>query len=288
MVYAMACADDNYMSSAKFQLNTALKKGKVDKTLCYNIADMDEEFQNTNRKILELGKEKGLGFYLWKPYFVWKAMSDIKLGDFLVYLDSSGFYYRSSVAPIVSYMQRYDIDMICSRRYHYLEKHWTKRDAFVYMGCDLPEYIEQVQAMSGFFVLRKTDITIKIIQEWLMYAQDYRIITEAPNVSGLDNYNGFQQHRHDQSILSLLERKYDVKTIEETPIADFYVYHHTMETSIRSIKAKLAGVRRQQIKDCLKKKQYKGVYYIERERVKNVLWIQKMLRRIKYRSSKNV
>ena len=42
MVYAMACADDAYMPSAKFQLDTALKNGKVDQILCYNIADMDD------------------------------------------------------------------------------------------------------------------------------------------------------------------------------------------------------------------------------------------------------
>lgn len=288
MIYAMTCADDKYMPSAKFQLNTALKKGKVNKTLCYNLADMDKTFQNANKKIFELGKEKGAGFYLWKPYFVWKAISSIKSKDFLVYLDSAGFYYRSSIIPIVSYMQNYDIDMICSRRYRYLEKHWTKRDAFVYMGCDSPKYTEQVQAMSGFFVLRKTDKTIKLIQEWLMYAQDYRIITEVPNVSGLDNYIGFQQHRHDQSILSLLECKYDVKTIEASPIADFYVYHHTLETSVRAVKAELARKRRQQIKGCLRKKNLKGVYYIERERVKNVLWIQKILREKNYRNANNV
>ena len=33
MVYAMACADDNYMPSAVFQLGTAIKKGKEDRTL---------------------------------------------------------------------------------------------------------------------------------------------------------------------------------------------------------------------------------------------------------------
>ena len=48
MVYAMACADDNYMPSVKFQLDTALKKGKVDRTLCYNIADMDVDFKKKN------------------------------------------------------------------------------------------------------------------------------------------------------------------------------------------------------------------------------------------------
>ena len=74
MVYAMACADENYMPSAKFQLDTALKKGKVDKTLCYNIADMDKEFTEKNNKILSSGEGRRRGYNLWKPYFVNKAL----------------------------------------------------------------------------------------------------------------------------------------------------------------------------------------------------------------------
>lgn len=85
MVYAMACADDAYMPSVKFQLDTALKNGKVDQILCYNIADMDDEFQNRNRKILEAGGERRKGCYLWKPYFVNKALNGIADGDFDIY-----------------------------------------------------------------------------------------------------------------------------------------------------------------------------------------------------------
>lgn len=279
MVYAMACADDNYMPSARFQLDTAVKKGKVDKTLCFNIADMDDEFKEKNKAILEAGGERRKGCYLWKPYFVNKALNDINNGDFLIYMDSAGFYYRSAVSEITDYMKKNNIDMIGSRRFKYFEKHWTKRDAFVYMNCDTDKYTEQYQGMGGLFVLRKTERTQSIMREWLKYAQDYRIITDAPNTCGLDNYEGFVENRHDQSILSILMRKYDVATIEELPVADFYVYHHTMETSFKTIKAELTKRRRQQIKAYLDKKDLKGIYYLERDQVKEMLWVQRRLRK---------
>lgn len=279
MVYAMACADDNYMPSAKFQLNTALKKGKVDKTLCFNIADMDEEFKVRNKKILEAGGERRRGCYLWKPYFVNKVLDEIEDGDFLFYMDGAGGYYRENVAPIVDCMTKNNIDMVGSRRYRYFEKHWTKRDAFVYMDCDKTEYTDQYQCWAGMFVLRKTENTKNIMREWLKYAQDYRIITDAPNTCGLDNYEGFQENRHDQSILSLLMKKYNVAIIEELPVADFYIYHHTRETSIRAVKAELARRRRKQIKDCIQNKKFKGVYYIERERILGISLMQRIARR---------
>lgn len=279
MIYAMACADDDYMPSAIFQLDTAVKKGKVDKTLCFNIADMDNEFKEKNKAILEAGGERRKGCYLWKPYFVNKALNDINDGDFLIYMDSAGFYYRSAVSEITGYMKKNNIDMIGSRRFKYLEKHWTKRDAFVYMNCDTDKYTEQYQGMGGLFVLIKTERTQSIMREWLKYAQDYRIITDAPNTCGLDNYEGFVENRHDQSILSILMRKYDVATIEELPVADFYVYHHTMETTFRAIKAELTKRRKQQIKAYLDKKDLKGIYYLERDRLKEMRWVQRRLRK---------
>lgn len=63
-----------------------------------------------------------------------------------------------------------------------LERRYNKRDAFVLMGCDLPEY-----------------------------AQNPRIITEQENTQGLPNYADFIVHRHDQDIWSLMVKKYHLK-----------------------------------------------------------------------------
>lgn len=49
---------------------------------------------------------------------------------------------------------------------------------------------------------------MSFVSEWLTYAQDSRIITDDKNIFGLDNYPGFRGHRHDQTILSLLAKKW--------------------------------------------------------------------------------
>lgn len=90
MVCAMACADDNYMPSAKFQLNTALENGKVDKILCFNLNEIDIDFKIQNAGIFESGRGRRKGCYLWKPYFVKRALDTIDEGDFLIYMDAAG------------------------------------------------------------------------------------------------------------------------------------------------------------------------------------------------------
>jgi hypothetical protein len=48
------------------------------------------------------------------------------------------------------------------------------------------------------------------VSEWLTYAQDSRAIMDDNNVLGSTNYPDFRSHRHDQTILSLLAKKWNL------------------------------------------------------------------------------
>lgn len=282
MLLAVACADENYMPSAKFQMETAKKIGKVDRTIIYNINnDIDKEFREKNKSIFESGNGRRKGCYLWKPYFIKKALNSIEYGDYLVYMDAAGFYYRSKVSEAIKYMEKEHITMIGSCNGLYLNKDWTKRDAFVFMGCDTEEYTLKYQCLGGYMLLKKTAETENIIHEWLIYAQNYNIITEAPNVCGKDNYEGFIEHRHDQSIFSLLMIKYKIPIIENLPIPNFGFYHHTMGCSVKEIKRIKGKERQKQIYDMIKKKDLKAIWYVERERVLNWVMVQRIYKKMK-------
>ena len=58
MIYAVTCADDNYMPSAQFQMETAKKYGKVDRAIIYNLKDIDKQFQENNKQIFLAGGER--------------------------------------------------------------------------------------------------------------------------------------------------------------------------------------------------------------------------------------
>lgn len=91
-----------------------------------------------------------------------------------------------------------------------IEKDYTKRDAFVLMDLDEPKYTDSSQREATYIWLIKNEFTVKLINEYLEYAQNQNIITDLPNTTG-DNYPTFKDHRHDQSIWSLLCKKYDVE-----------------------------------------------------------------------------
>lgn len=281
MIYAVTCADDNYMPSAQFQMETAKKYGKVDRAIIYNLKDIDKQFQENNKQIFLAGGERRKGCYLWKPYFLNKALEQMEINDYMIYLDAAGNYYRSKPLEIINYLEKKGIEIVGSRKYQYLEKHWTKRDAFILMKCDTTEYVNQQQCYAGFLIIKKTQNTMKFMKEWLAFAQNYNVITDAPNICGKENYEGFQEHRFDQSILSILLTKYHAGIMEELPVPEFYYYHHTRELSIKAVKKRKKAERKQQIRKYISNRNVKGIWYLERERLLNSLFVQRMYKKIK-------
>lgn len=135
-------------------------------------------------------------------------MEKLDWGDTIFYCDSGSYFIRS-VAPLVNICQDVKQNIVVFELPR-IEKHWTKRDAFILMGCDSPEYAESKQRLSSYCLMKKTNYVLEFIDEYLNYAQDERIITDIDNQCGYPNYWGFKEHRHDQSILSLLTKKHGI------------------------------------------------------------------------------
>jgi hypothetical protein len=74
---------------------------------------------------------------------------------------------------------------------------------------DEPKYTESSQREATYIWLIKNEFTVNLINEYLTFAQNESIITDKPSQN--PNYPEFKDHRHDQSIWSLLCKKYDIE-----------------------------------------------------------------------------
>ena len=102
----------------------------------------------------------------------------------------------------------------------FTEAEYTKRDAFVLMGCDAPRYAETPQRFASWFLLRKGRWATDFASRYLAHARDPRILTDAANTTGRPNHPGFVDHRHDQSIFSLLTKILEVPVIPTPFVAE--------------------------------------------------------------------
>jgi len=201
--YAAGC----YLASQRACSASALQNG-FDRAIAYGPPDIEAAFLDANR--FTFSQPRGAGYWLWKPYLILRTLVTLDPGDWLMYTDSGMSFVRDPWPFILPHEPMMGERGILAMGRTELNSEYTKRDAFVLMGLDEPRYRDVSQICASMMVCRNTPFARNFIEEWLAYARDPRILTDLPNTQGLPNYPGFRDHRHDQSILSLLCIKHDI------------------------------------------------------------------------------
>ena len=182
--------------------------GGFDKVYPFKIHDIDANYYNQNKHILN--QPKGAGYWIWKYYFAEKLLnnSEIPENSYIFYADS-GSKFVDNIDHLISVMSRDDLSIMTFRQLH-LSYIWTKRDMFILTDTDGPKYTHTAQRCGGWFLLKKDNNSRNFINQCHKYALDYRIITDSPNEMGLNNYDGFITHRHDESLISIVSKKWNL------------------------------------------------------------------------------
>lgn len=183
----------------------AMEIGGFDVAHAYDLCSVKANFRKTHRDIIF--RHKGAGYWLWKPYLILKTLiEDLDFGDVVMYEDA-GSYLIKDAGPLLK-LASDSLQGIVVFTLQFLEKYYTKSDTFIVMEMNFPKFIEtSYQTLASFVVMRKDCKTLQFVMEWLAYSSDSRCVTDDPNVLG-KNHDGFIGHRHDQSVLSLLSKKW--------------------------------------------------------------------------------
>lgn len=230
MIIAVNYANQKFKRAQKFNSRTAIRFG-ADRVIEYTPDDIDADFYKKNKEVLSA--KKGNGYYLWKPYFLNKAYQELQEGDYLIYTDS-GAIYVDQIQKLIDCMEREHQDiMIFSLEKELLERKYTKKDAFILMDCDSEEYWDTPQSIGGYVLCKKSPFVEKFLREDLEYAQDPRIISEIPNTQGKEDASDFIMHRHDQSVWSLMSKKYQLKRFRD-PSQFGMIHEYEEEVAERS------------------------------------------------------
>lgn len=204
-------SSDNFYKAQKFSSKMALKVGGFDRVIENNANTLGASFQKENASILT--QSRGAGYWLWKPYIVLQALLESSDGDLIMYADS-GSHFIASANPLFNLISSNRQDIIPFSLEH-PEAHWTKRDAFILMGCDGQGFEKTPQRLASFFLARRSKNSILFFQQYLDYCKNSLILTDVKNRCYQPNYLGFKEHRHDQSVFSLLTKKYSLEAFRD-------------------------------------------------------------------------
>ncbi|MFM6994748.1 MAG: hypothetical protein ACKOWO_06520 [Sediminibacterium sp.] len=203
-------ADVNFIKQQRFALWAAKFFGGFDKTIGLSMNEIDEDFSKAFRNIL--GQKRGAGYWLWKPYIIKKMLSELSFGDYLFYSDAGAFFLKN-VDILIDYLERENQD-IMGFELPLIEEQWTKRELFVNMKCDDQIYFFSNQILASFILIKKSVISEKFFEEFLAFACNEINITDKFDSSVIQS-DDFIEHRHDQSIFSLLYKKYNFKPFKD-------------------------------------------------------------------------
>uniref|UniRef100_A0A6C0KR96 Nucleotide-diphospho-sugar transferase domain-containing protein n=1 Tax=viral metagenome TaxID=1070528 RepID=A0A6C0KR96_9ZZZZ len=218
-------ATPDHMSFAEANVQSALNVGGFDTAKIYTMDDIDDYFKVKNSHIFS--HKRLAGYAVWKPYIILKRLLEIDENDILCYNDSK-YIWLTNVRTLENDIlvgKNIGVYLNKPNSGNYLEKQLTKGDAFLLMNIPNNQFGDQIkntaQAWSGFILLRKSFNPIRFIGEWLTYNQDYRIATDSPSKL-VGNDSIFIENRHDQTILSLLCKKWGIQmhTIDKNYMID--------------------------------------------------------------------
>ena len=202
-VHLTTLSNHLYQESRERLCNSALRVG-IESIFSFDFDEIKaSDFYKKNQAILS--NVKFLGYWLWKPFIIADTLNKVDEGDVLIYADA-GAEIIQQLDWLVNHCQINEPIILFGNATD-INASWTKRDCFVMMDCDSPEYWFSPHCDASFMLFRKCQQTVDFVNQWLNYGCNENIITDLPNISGKPNLEEYRDHRYDQSILSLLAQK---------------------------------------------------------------------------------
>jgi hypothetical protein len=212
MKYLIVFGSEDYKFAKQSLVESAAPY--FDHCFSFSKEDIEEEFYQANSKILD--QKRGAGYWLWKPYFIFDVLNCVKDGDIVFYVDAGNIFINNP-EKLYSHFDEKGIILFDNRdgmqngecAENFIS---CKKDSFVLMNCDEDKYVYGKHLNASYQIYKKNEFSLSFVEQYLELCKNEFILTDTPNEHG-DNYPGYYDHRHDQSILSLFAIKKGIEPL---------------------------------------------------------------------------
>lgn len=205
-IYGISYASRDFIR-CKEKANVFKKSGYFDYFDMCGEDDIDENFKENNKEIWYNSKRGG-GWWIWKPYIIYEKLKTMMNNDVLVYFDAG-----CQLCTTIESKKRFNqyIEMVNNHWTGHLrfllssncqEKKYTNQYTINYFenryNTKMYKYISNEQLVGGIQIIRKNKFTMDFFKEVLSILEDNKHLFDETYTQTGEN------HRHDQSIMSLL------------------------------------------------------------------------------------
>lgn len=218
------CTFANYPLSIGFERyrKEAEALGVFDSIYTYDENDLDVIFRRKFGRFL-YPYSRGYGYWSWKPIVIKKTLDSMQEGDILLYTDLGCYFNPKGKKRLDEYFEIVDRspsgilgiraqekDTSLRTELKLPEYEWTKGDIFDYFGVrNNRSFTDTNQFEATIVFIKKCPASVAFVNEWVnVIYNHFDLITDKPSKS--PNLDGFKDNRHDQSIFSMLAKKYQI------------------------------------------------------------------------------
>ncbi len=179
-----------------------------------NELHLDRDFVERKRALFAT-RTRGFAYWTWKPYLIERELLKLEEGDLLVYSDVGNHFTPKAgrvaeYATIARAMATPIISPVLSG--NFLERSWTKREVLRRFGVeDNGAILDTPQREANFLVIVNNQKARHFIRMWNETHE--RRMDLFDDSKTLTQDAAFVDHRHDQSVFSILSKLHGVTTI---------------------------------------------------------------------------
>ena len=166
---------------------------------------------------------RGFHYWSWKPWIILEMMNQTPLNTVIVYLDA-GAYFKRDIHPLIS-------QVYARNRIFFNNKHTNNQ----YCSCEPMskllldtnhKFSNTLQIDASCVLLLNTLDNKLFVRDWLKACLNYNYISDYISTT-CDNVSDFIEHRHDQSLLSIIAKNNHIGQSFFSPLTKmFYINHH--------------------------------------------------------------
>ena len=215
-IFLCAFASPDLFLSRKRFYNQAKSLNFYQGIKIYEKKELSIRTLNIIKDYLSNDNRRGYGYWIWKPEIILNFLTQIPENSILQYSDIGCHFNRMGINKLFFYQDTCDENNILSFQYsdpkikrlnfiypNYLEHQYTKADLMNHFNLNFRHiHMNTPQLWSGTFFIKKNSKNIEFLKHWLKVFENMLLVDDSTSVS--KNHNNFIEHRHDQSVFSLL------------------------------------------------------------------------------------
>lgn len=225
----------------KSRINQNLLNGAYnhlfDEIKILNENDLDNNIKSIIDNIIKNYGDRGYGYWIWKPYLILKELEQMNENDILVHLDSHCYLenVENNFNDIINKLNNLEKPLMigwCAKEY--TDLNMTSKPLKEYIESKLNfkfsvDILKKPQVEAGILFMRKNNFIVNLINQWydlMLNGMDY--VSDMYNDKKY-NHPEFNTNRHDQSVLSLLCKYYNIDVTKEF---DWWTFNHFEDKSV--------------------------------------------------------